>query len=244
MTLGEGEQEGSTLVWLSHLRGRYRARNDGNRFIVLENLTFGWEQASVFDIKIGGRNVEGKKHKVTKSVSQFFLRLNGCRVHFADTPHPLFLSKYYLADVVQPQRILQCLALFFFDGQQLNTGLLTAMRDKLQELILSFKALRGYRFISSSVCLIYDARRTGNASVKLLDFGRVVWCEPEFVDEDSLSGLINLHRFLGCLEEWGQERNEELIALRKFFSENEVTVVPEKKMIKYNHAGEDSPLRS
>lgn len=63
------------------------------------------------------------------------------------------------------------------------------------------------------------------------------------MDEESLTGLINLHRFMTAVEEWGQSRNEQLKALRQYFSENEVTVVPEKKMIKYNLAGEDSPLR-
>jgi hypothetical protein len=48
---------------------------------------------------------------------------------------------------------------------------------------------------------------------------------------------------MSIVGEWGQSRNEQLKALRQFFSENEVTVIPEKKMIKYNLAGEDSPLR-
>lgn len=68
--------------------------------------------------------MENKKHKVTKAVTQFFLKLNGCRINFTDSPSPLFLSKYYLAGVVDQPRILDCIALFFFDGQQLSTGVI------------------------------------------------------------------------------------------------------------------------
>jgi hypothetical protein len=40
------------------------------------------ELPNIFDIKIGGRNVEGKKHKITKAVSQFYIKLNGCKMNF------------------------------------------------------------------------------------------------------------------------------------------------------------------
>ena len=67
---------------MTHLAARYKMRNESNRFIVLENLTHGMTLPNIFDIKIGGRNVEGKKHKITKSVSRYFIKLNGCRLNF------------------------------------------------------------------------------------------------------------------------------------------------------------------
>lgn len=61
-------KEGDKEEWLTHLAGRYKFRNESNEFIMLENLTYGYKRPQIFDIKIGGRNVEGKTHKITKAV--------------------------------------------------------------------------------------------------------------------------------------------------------------------------------
>jgi len=68
------------MTWLNHLSIRYKKKNVENKFIMLENITYGWKMPNVFDIKIGGRNVEGKRHKITKSVLAYNIKLNGCKV--------------------------------------------------------------------------------------------------------------------------------------------------------------------
>lgn len=117
------------------------------------------------------------------------------------------------------------------------------IRDKLQDLILSFKALRGYKFISSSLCIIYDAKNPLVSDIKLLDFGRVAHCSSNYVDEDSLSGLINIHRFLSILLEMEQKDVNLLEERRKFYCKADITIVPEKKKIKYHENGEQNPTK-
>ena len=57
------------------------------------------------------------------------------------------------------------------------------------DLILRFKALKGFKFISSSILLAYDALEIDKTDVRLLDFGRVYQKDPDYIDEESISGL-------------------------------------------------------
>lgn len=84
--------------WLQHLASRYQDRIQGNEFIVLENLTQNMAQPNIFDIKIGGRNMEGKTHKISKNVSQYCLKLNGCQLNFGAS---ILLTKYFLGSVTE-----------------------------------------------------------------------------------------------------------------------------------------------
>ena len=86
------------------------------------------------------------------------------------------------------------------------------------DLILSFKALRGYKFISSSLCIMYDAKHPHSVDIKLLDFGRVGHCDPVFIDEDSISGMMNIHRLLLNILELGQKYNTKYKELQKYYS--------------------------
>lgn len=201
---------------------------------MLENLTNGWEEPNIFDIKIGGRNVEGKKHKITKSVSQYFIKLNGCRMNFSgENKEAIFLSKYYLAQITEKPKILESLSLFFFDGEKVLLDTIAAILPKLLSLILSIKSLRGMRFISSSLCLLYDAKDPTKHDIRLLDFGRVMSADPGFIDEESIQGLQNVYAFLAEIAEDGQSHCDKMKELRKYYSEADITTVPDKKKIKY-----------
>ena len=57
------------------------------------------------------------------------------------------------------------------------------------DLILRFKSIKGFKFISSSLLLAYDALDPTKADIKLLDFGRIEQKYPDFVDEESITGL-------------------------------------------------------
>lgn len=62
---------------------------------------------NIMDIKIGGRNIDGKKHKITKSVAQYFLKFNGCKMHFpALQDQSIFLSKYYMTEADTQDKFL------------------------------------------------------------------------------------------------------------------------------------------
>jgi hypothetical protein len=81
------------------------------------------------------------------------------------------------------------IALFFFNGSILLTNTIFKIRQKLSEIILSFKSLFGYKFISTSVCFIYDACGSSKFDIKLIDFGRIAEVSPEYFDKLSCIGL-------------------------------------------------------
>lgn len=145
----------------------------------------------------------------------------------------IFLSKYYLAQITEKPKILESLSLFFFDGEKVLLDTIAAILPKLLSLILSIKSLRGMRFISSSLCLLYDAKDPTKHDIRLLDFGRVMSADPGFVDEESIQGLENIYAFLAEIAEDGQSHCDRMKELRKYYSEADITTVPDKKKIKY-----------
>lgn len=78
---------------------------------MLENLTYSYKRPNIFDIKIGGRNVEGKTHKITKSVSEFCLKLNGCQITDKQGQTTL-LTKYFLSKVTELKAMEEFFTLF------------------------------------------------------------------------------------------------------------------------------------
>jgi hypothetical protein len=52
--------------------------------------------------------------------------------------------------------------------------------------------------------MIYDARHPERTEVNMLDFARVIYMNPGFIDEDSLSGLLNIYNFLTEIISIGQ----------------------------------------
>jgi hypothetical protein len=86
----------------------------------------------------------------------------------------VFISKYDLQSVQLWSSLVTHIAMFLLDSDgriRLNTLLIFI--DRLTQLILDFKALNGIRFISSSICLSYDATEEyKKVDVKLIDFAR------------------------------------------------------------------------
>jgi hypothetical protein len=63
---------------------------------------------------------------------------------------------------------------------------LEGLIDKVARLVEALKIFRGYRFISSSLCLLYDSSNPGKSDARLIDFGRVVEEKEGFIDADSV----------------------------------------------------------
>jgi len=57
------------------------------------------------------------------------------------------------------------------------------IQKELADMILCFKAVNGYKFISSSLCLFFDAQNHLKGDIKFLDFGRVSDSPPDFFDK-------------------------------------------------------------
>lgn len=55
-----------------------------------------------------------------------------------------------------------------------------AIREKMKKLINAFKEVKGYRFISTSLCIFYDNSDYSKNDVRLIDFGRVTLEDENF----------------------------------------------------------------
>jgi hypothetical protein len=51
--------------------------------------------------------------------------------------------------------------------------------EELQELVFAIRAVRGWKFVSSSVCMIYDSADEMRAGVRYIDFARAKINEME-----------------------------------------------------------------
>lgn len=96
------------------------------------------------------------------------------------------------------------------------------------------------RFISSSLCLLYDSKNPSKMDIRLLDFGRVMNADPGFIDEESIQGLQNIYAFLAEIIADGQSHCDKMKELRKYYSEADITTIPDKKKVKY---GDESPAK-
>lgn len=99
------------------------------------------------------------------------------------------------------EEMVLLLGLFFYDRKSLAVEAIVNIRNKLADLILSFKAVRGFKFISSSLCLFFDAGTRSKGDVKFLDFGRVSECSLDFFDAETCAGMENVYTFLGLVLE-------------------------------------------
>jgi hypothetical protein len=156
---------------------------------VLENVTHDYALPNILDIKIGGRNVVGKTHKITESVSKYYVKLNGCKINYARDDKSIFMSKYYLHEAKSIDQMVPFLALFFYDGRELALQAISNIQWELADMILCFKAVNGYKFVSSSLCLFFDARDHSKGDIKFIDFGRVSDSPPEFFDKETCLGM-------------------------------------------------------
>ena len=63
-------------------------------------------------------------------------------------------------------------------------------------IIETLQKVKGYRFISSSLCLMYDSSNPTIVDARIIDFGRVVEEDENFEDNDSLQGMENILKIL------------------------------------------------
>ena len=75
------------------------------------------------------------------------------------------------------------LSLFLAKGNRIQIKVLQTFVKKLRNIAAVLKELRGYRFISSSICLMYDFTCPSRNDIRLIDFGRLVQENESFWDE-------------------------------------------------------------
>ena len=80
----------------------------------------------------------------------------------------------------------------------------------MKKLINAFKEVKGYRFISTSLCIFYDSNDYSKNDVRLIDFGRVTPEDDHFEDQESLQGIQNIFNIISSIGE-NIVKNEEIL---------------------------------
>lgn len=70
------------------------------------------------------------------------------------------------------------------------------MIEKLKDFVLCFRCLKNWRFVSSSIVLVYDNDNIEKHTIKFIDFGRAKRYENEGYDMETCLGIENLIYFL------------------------------------------------
>eukprot|EP00298_Acanthocystis_sp_HF-20_P009445 c18306_g1_i1.p1 GENE.c18306_g1_i1~~c18306_g1_i1.p1 ORF type:complete len:301 (-),score=94.38 c18306_g1_i1:171-1073(-) len=158
-----------------------------NRYIVLENLFYGFSKPSILDIKMGtslyGETADEQKklraiQKAKSSTSEKLgFRICGLKVFQNNCGEYLTRDKSF-GRALNESNVYDAFRLFFFDGKQFKYEIISNFLSSLEDLLQVISTLTNYQFIASSLLLFYESipgtnlDTTPRFGVRLIDFGK------------------------------------------------------------------------
>jgi len=185
-------------------------------FLVLDDVTEGFQLPSVMDIKVGTQTWgpdaseakqknEASKYSGTKG--PFGFSILGMIVHAHDESAPIQVQQFdkSFGKNLKTQDVQRVPELFFCHDQKPPSELVKIVVDKIQTIRDVFELQRRYKIYASSLLLAYDSEAVRNfkkgkitqpqlalsVNIRLIDFAHV-WDSNGERDDNFLRGLNNL----------------------------------------------------
>ncbi len=217
---GKGELEAGFYEYISktnHVMKAFIPRFYGcelvgdDKYLKLENLTYGLDKPCVLDLKMGTQTYDeaASAAKIERELKKYppqqviGFRIVGMKVWRRASGDEFKSSRTWCMSL-KPEGMEEAIQQFFFDGRVLNESLMVKLSDKLSEIEDMLRNSPQWRIYGSSLLIVYDgAVMNPEIKVRMIDFAHTFPISDGGVDAGYLHGLNFLQT---CLQQKREER--------------------------------------